>query len=209
MSVLFKILITNDFKLKCSIIDEQNKETIVKLEENKEEYLPSILFNTNTIDICKEDTNSFHFMKNWIENPEDYSTIFIIFQNKEFKLVPEVMFALIINEFKKKIEKEYIIEETNVIAPTNHYLLFERIRISLESIGMKNISFNSISFDYSQQGEYLNELIERKERIDKIKKSILKAQEINPSAKDKLESIDLNQLNISTKEEFDLTLSKI
>ena len=41
--------------------------------------------------------------------------------------------------------------------------LMKRIQISLESIGLKEIEVNPSQFDYSQQGEILQELIEKKE----------------------------------------------
>ena len=77
MKIKFQIKITKDFKLQYSIINKENKETILTKEIN-----PTIKFNRNTIDISTEDQNSIHFIQKWIENPEDFNTYSIEFQNK-------------------------------------------------------------------------------------------------------------------------------
>ena len=64
------------------------------------------VFSAN-VHISKDSEKSIHFMKHWFENPNDYSPFNITFQNKEYDLINEMLFALIINEFKKKVEKDY------------------------------------------------------------------------------------------------------
>ena len=81
------------------------------------------------------------------------------------------------NDFKERIEKEFIIEEVFVEMPSNNHQLTERIKISLESIDLKNITINFIDFDYSEQGEYLHEILEKKEAIEKRQKVVDKANE--------------------------------
>ena len=97
--IKIKIEITKENKLKITIID-QDKESIIL------DTIPSITFNTNTIEVCKDteiNEKTIHFMKNWIDNPDDYSTYTVHFQKKEYQLLPEVMFSIIVNEFKKRI----------------------------------------------------------------------------------------------------------
>ena len=60
---------------------------------------------------------------------------------KEFELLPEVLFAIIINDFKKKIESINFIDETIVYIPSRDNVLSERMRISLKSILLGQKSF--------------------------------------------------------------------
>ena len=62
MKVILTIQITSDYHLKCSV-NNQAEET----------YNPCICFNDNTIEICQENnTKTIHFVKEWIENPQEY-----------------------------------------------------------------------------------------------------------------------------------------
>ena len=79
-------------------------------------------------------------MKEWIEQPSEYKEYKITYQNKEYSVISEVLFALVIDQFKKRIEKEFIIDETIVDIPSKNGDLYNRIRTSLESIELKNIS---------------------------------------------------------------------
>jgi hypothetical protein len=66
-----------------------------------------------------------------------------------------------------------------------------------------------IDYDYKEQGEYLQELLEKKEIVENHKRMIERAKKIKPEAKEKLEKIDLNKQEIVTDEEFTNELSKI
>ena len=167
MEVIFKIIITKEYKLICSIVDKENKIIIIQ-----EEVIPCIKFNYNTIDFCEncEDENTIYFFKNWFEKPDDYSTYSIEYQNKTFDLLPEVLFSLIVNEFKKKIEKDYIIENTFIELPIDNSKLLQRIKIALQGIHIKGVDIaedEQILYDCRIQGEYLQELLESKETIEK------------------------------------------
>ena len=124
MKVDFKIIISKEYKLKITILNEEGEETIIV-----EEVTPCIRFNTHTIDICEEGEGAISFMKNWIENPEEYSTYSIQYQNKQFNLLPEVLFAIIINEFKKKVERKIIIKATEIQIPADNEKILKRIKI--------------------------------------------------------------------------------
>ena len=214
MKATFKIQITTNYQLKCSIIDDNNKETIITLpQSNQQEITPSITFSNYTISLCEKNTNEkentqIEFMKNWIEHPESFSTHQIVFQNKEYSLLPEVLFSLIIREYKTKIEKEFIIDQTIIQMPSRDFLVFERIKTSLEAIGLKNIFSEMFSYDYSQQEEMLNELIQKKEIVDNQKRIIERAKELQPLSKDKLNKIDFEHQEILTEEMFNGELSK-
>ena len=193
----FKIIITKEFTLQCFTIDEEGKENFIQLnkENIKEEYKPTVLFEKNIISICQEDEKSIEFVKKWIDQPEDFTEHQIQFKNKDFQLLPEVLFAILISEFKNRIDKDFIINDTIVEIPSRDCLITERMRTSLQSIGLKNVFINSFSYDYSKQEEQLNDLLEMKKEGDKCIKIIEKAIEMNPSAKEKIEEVRNKILN--------------
>ena len=98
---IFKIVITQEFKLKCSVIDENGSETIVKLHENDdEEYSLTFEFQNNNIDYIEE----------WSNNPDDFKQYKIEFNENEFQVVAEVLFAFVLFDFVKKTKKNCILE---------------------------------------------------------------------------------------------------
>ena len=106
----FIIKISGNYTLKCSYIDSNNKEIIIKLHNKKEkEYLLA----TSLID----KNSSIEFADDLFTKPHDFKLYDIELYGKEYSIIAEVLFALIINEFKQQIEKEYIIENTLVELP--------------------------------------------------------------------------------------------
>ena len=109
----FKINIqhnSNEYKLQCSIIDNLNhEETKIKIQD-KEEYSLQFTLDGNNID----------FMNDLINNPEEYKLYSIHYFKKEYSVVAEVLFALILDEIVKKVKKEYILEKT-IIEHCNLY----------------------------------------------------------------------------------------
>ena len=159
MKVTFKIIITQEYKLNISIIDELHHETIIQ-ENNK--------------------PNSIDFMKHWIENPDDFKTYPIHYQNKQYELLPEVFFAIIINEFKNKVEKEYIITNTEIQIPSKNSKTLQRINVSLDSIGLINLSEDEeLLYDYTTQGEYLKEIIDNNQILQQYSRMIERAKQRN------------------------------
>ena len=113
MKVTIKITITKEYKIQIKYIDSENKETTIKLSENdNEEIDPCISFNGNFISIGQQNENAIHFMQEWISKPEEYKLYSVMYQGKEYSVVSEVLFAVIITEYKRRIEREYIIENT-------------------------------------------------------------------------------------------------
>ena len=203
MKVLFKIVINEEYYLKCSIIDSENKEIEIKLKDQQtQEYnVPCITFDENKIFVCKNNEKTIHFVQKWIENPKDNTKYTVHFQNKIYQILPEVMFSLVISEFKKLAESHYIIEETILEIPSDSHLITERMKTSLESIGLKNITVNPNIFDYEQQGEYLSELFEKKLIFEEYQRKIERAKEINSSEEQK-NKLEKSQKNIFSQETF-------
>ena len=99
-------------------------------------------------------------MKEWMKHPEEFKEYTINYQGKEYSLLPEVFFALIIDEFKKKVEKNFILSITELTLPeelksNTHFI--NRLKISLQSIGLKYFKIDDIEFDYSEQSKQMEE----------------------------------------------------
>ena len=209
-----KIIITKDYKLQVKLIDSENIETLVQLTENKQEeelYTPCISFNGNFISVCQNSDSAIHFMEDWLTKPVEFTLYSIKFQGKEYHLLAEVLFGIVMSEVKQKVEKEYIIIDTILELPTENRKVLQRIKITLEAIKMKGISMEEtedVEYDYESQGEYLEEILEKKEAIEEHKRMLERAQEINPRAQEKMEEIDMNDPDIVNEDSFTVELAK-
>ena len=190
--VTFVINISDKYTMKCSYIDSNNIETTIELHNNpQQEYLFS---------------GSINFLDDLFTNPHDFKFYNIELYGKEYSVIAEVLFALIISEFKKQIEKEFIIENTIVQLPSNNLHLSNRIQISLESIGLNNITMNPILFEYKDQGAILEELLENKEEKKKRERMIEKSNKI--AKEQNIPEIEINDYILTTEQEFQKALTK-
>ena len=200
----FKIIISKQFTLKCFIIDSENNQTPITIGNNqKEEYIPTISFYNKRIIVCEEkQPNSIHFIQQWIEKPEDCSKYMIHFNNSEYHILPEVLFAIIISEFKNTMKNKYIINDVIVEIPSRDCVISERIKTSLESIGFKDIYINSFEIDYTGQEEQMKELMELKRNEDKYCQIMEDIKEKEILGKETIEEIERNHHKIIREEEF-------
>ena len=147
--ITLKISITEQHTIRCSYIDSNKKETIIQLHNTKlQEYpLSSKLIDNNS---------SIEFAQDLFTNPQDFKLYNIELYGKEYSVIAEVLFALIISEFKEQKEKEYIIENTIVQLPVNNLKVNSRLIIALNAIGLQEIQLKDeeeeINFDYKEQG---------------------------------------------------------
>ena len=135
----FHITLTAEEKIRCWTIDEEERKKQIELKEGEEEYDCSIQFDRNEIVCCstseeEEKEGSIKFVNDMISQPREMKKYNIKYQEKEYEVIGEVLLALIVNEFKKKAEKEMIIDETFVSVESDSHYLCERITTSLESI---------------------------------------------------------------------------
>ena len=102
-NIQFKIKITETHQLQVSYIDTENKETIIQLNNNKQDwYSPVISLRDNKITVCSEEKeDAVHFIEELFTHPQSFKTYKINFQERDYEVVAEVLFALIINEFKQ------------------------------------------------------------------------------------------------------------
>ena len=93
--IILSITITNEYKLKI----------------NEEQLNPTVQFDNNEIYFFKstqEKENTMSFLKEWIENPDEYKEYEITYQGQTYSLTAEVLFALIShqNRFLVEIKNE-------------------------------------------------------------------------------------------------------
>ena len=203
----FKIIISNEYELQCFVITPENEQIQIKLnredEENNDFQPITIRFDMNEIIIGEDNYEPIEFMRNWIERSEDYDEYEIQFRNKEYHLIPEVLFALIINEYKKVVEKDFIIDQTvfDIQILTNE-MFINRLKISLESIGLNGFMYNIPEFIYTEQAELLFEIIDEYNQFQKYKRILKRAQQLM-SSKKKKHLLEINNNEIFTEESFE------
>ena len=189
-----KIIISNQLQLKCVVIDKNNTESTIKLnpKDDQDEYSLTFTFENNNID----------YIQHLIQSPEDYKLYTIQFDQQEYQVVAEVLFALILDDFIKSAKKQYILCRTFIELPNENKMFEERINVSLDAIGLKGIDIGEeITYDYEEQGMILNEILEKKETKQKYNHMLNKAKQKTISQKQK-RYLEMNKQNISTEEQF-------
>ena len=150
------IKISSTYKLQCCFVEKDSKETVIHLHnKTQEEYLLS--------SSLRDKNSSIEFAEDLFTKPQDFKLYEIELYGTKYTVIAEVLFSLIINEFKEQIEKEYIIENTIVQLPFNNLKVNSRIIIALNAIGLQEIQLedegDEFDFDYSKQGEILQEIL--------------------------------------------------
>ena len=141
--VAFKIELT-ETTIQVSIIQKDNKEEFIQLadsNDNQTIYPLTIEFNNNEIIICQKeihDNTITGFMEQLFKEPTQYNKYTINYQNKEYQVLPETLLALIIYEFKKKIDKQGIINKVEININNENKEILHRIKSSLININIPN-----------------------------------------------------------------------
>ena len=165
----FYITITKQLKIKCSIQTEELDKIPIELREKQLEYMCNISFNKNKLSVCDdiETENTVLFIGDLLFQPTIYHKYHVKYQSKEYDIVAELLLSLIIKEFMKHIDKEYTIDATVVEIPSDSHHAMQRIKVSLENIGLSHVLFNvdQFSFDYNDQGTILREIMNGKEKF--------------------------------------------
>ena len=111
--IAFKIELT-ETTIQVSIVNQNKEEEVIQLQEGIIEYPLNIEFNNNEINVCQKEINDntiTGFVEELFKEPTQYNKYTINYQNKEYQVLPETLLALIIYEFKKKIDKKGIINK--------------------------------------------------------------------------------------------------
>ena len=203
---IFKIIISKEFKLQCLLIDSENKEEIIQIKENQNEYIPSILFDKTSIQICPNNTN-LNIIKDLINEPDNYKYYSNEYQLNHYELIFEILFALIILEFKEIIQKNYIIENTIVQLPTHDNRVIRRIQISLETLNLPNIEINPITFDgYEEQGDKFYDILKRRTSYQNHLDMIENIKQF--ATNEQMEEINQKQEDLFLSQSFDIEIMK-
>ena len=163
-----KIQITKEFTVHCSYIDSNKKEKNISL-------------NSDLVGNTQEEENNKQFIEEWIKEPKEFKVYTVELFNKEYNVIAEVLFALLINQCKLQIEKDFIITKTVVDLPIQNAFFNSRMITSLDSIGLEKIELKDeedIDYDYRKQGEIVQELLEKQKEYLKRKRMIEKVKEI-------------------------------
>ena len=198
-----KIIITKEYRIKCCLLDLLNRETIIQLNGYQEEYYQmELCFDANKISLSQNGNNSIPFIQDLIENPNDFKVYNIVFQEKEYNIIGEVLFALLVNEFKKQIEKDFIIDKVIIELPRQNKIANSRILTALDSIGLTNIDLDEeeVEYDYSIQEKLLTELLERNEMYNKRERMIEKGNIMLRQQKKK--EIEIDKKKLIDEQEF-------
>ena len=198
------IKISENYKLQCHIVDSNKKETLIQL--NNKNQQEQYLLSSSLID----KKNSIQFAHDLFINPQDFKLYNIELYEKEYTVIAEVLFALIISEFKEQIEKEFIIEKTIVQLPVQNLKVNSRIITALNAIGLDKIELKDdeqeLNFDYKSQGEILQEILEKKHEYSKRKRMIERANEI--AKEQKIPEIQIDDESLASEQEFQKALTK-
>ena len=174
----------------CTIFISINKDNkikyIIKNDDNiiqeETEYLPiSISFDMNEIIIHEQRNDSINFINDFVNNPEEFKEYPISYQGKEYEVIAEVLLSLILHQYKNQIEKKYIIDETilNIETEEENKILINRIKVSIDAIGLRISEIEIPEYDYQKQGEILHGIIDKYNEFNKFKNILIKSQNIN------------------------------
>ena len=131
-------------------------ETTIQINDDKTIYPLNIEFNNNEIIVCQQEINEntiTGFVEELFKEPTQYNKYTINYQNKEYQVLPETLLVLIINEFKKDVDKKGIINRFLFKTTNTNKDVLQRIKSSLINIGIPN-SFTEIKHKHKQRKSF-------------------------------------------------------
>ena len=117
---------THPTKLKF-VLNTSNELMYYLDDEIQNKIKCCISFDVNEIIIGEEDEKTIHFIEDLILYPDDYKEYEFLYQNTNYSVVAEVLFALIIKQIKKKYEKQFILKPIEFEMEKHNEKVFERI----------------------------------------------------------------------------------
>ena len=110
----FQIEINNQKKIKISIININKKRTIFQLPKKTKEYFPiTIEFGINNKIVCEENTNNISCIKELFEKQDQYHFKTILFHQKEYQVLNEVIFSLFSDNIFPSKNISHFVKKTN------------------------------------------------------------------------------------------------
>ena len=167
------IQLINENQLKCSLINNGN--TV----DERDFSLLSISFEMNEIIVSETRKNSIHFMNDLIQFPHDFKEYQITYQQTDYFVIAEVLLSLFLFHYKSEIEKQFIIDETifQIESQKENQQLMNRIKVSLDAIGLTIKEFEIPEYDYQKQGQILHEILDKFKEFNKYKNLLQKAKQ--------------------------------
>ena len=219
--IIFTVKISETFQdISFFIRDLNNNEKRLQLNDTQETYFPSIFFNGNEM-IISHNENGENIVNEFLSNIFDKTKINITntisFQNKQFTLSDEEVFALLINQFIKIIRNKFTIINANFEIPAGSYEqeTLDKLYRTYMFLGFKIVSINGRIMDNLPVYLEFNEHPEMKENVNEIqkyyeqylidKKEFIQLQEKIQEVND---SEDQYVLNIDINKEYTPTLLK-
>ena len=183
--ITFKIELT-ETTIQGKIIKD-TKEEYIQLDFGIFEYPLTIEFNNNEIKVCQDEINDntiTGFVSQLFNNPTEYKRYEIEYQNKRYELLPETLLVLIINEFKKLVDKKGIVNRFLFKSSNTNKDVLQRIKSSLINIGIPN-NFTQIKHRHKEREsfyvdeEYLiYEILQKEKEYHRFIKDIKRAKQI-------------------------------
>ena len=117
---------THQTKLKF-VLNTSNELMYFLDDEIQNKIKCCISFDVNEIIIGEEDEKTIHFIEDLFLYPDDYKEYEFLYQNTNYSVIAEVLFALIIKQIKKKYEKQFILKPIEFEMEKHNEKVFERI----------------------------------------------------------------------------------
>ena len=155
--IAFKIDLT-ETTITASFINNKNEEEFIHLNpnDNTNNFPINITFNNNEISYCQQETNEntiSNFVQDLFNNPTELKRYQFTYQNKEYEVLAETLLAMIINEFKKKVDKKGIVNRFLFKITNTEQEIINRIKSTLVNINIPN-SFTEVKHKHRKREEY-------------------------------------------------------
>ena len=146
-----KLNITNENTMKIYYITEVNQQLPILNWKQTNEYPINIFSFESPFDlmICNissqaiDETKIQHvnYMKEFLQNPNEQKRYTIqTQQNESVEMLPEILFAHLINQLKKELQRKFIIKKFIIDIPSESYTVIKKLKEALFSIGIEKVS---------------------------------------------------------------------
>ena len=204
-----KIIISKELKLKCVLANDETSE-VIRFKDNRDEYKPSISINGNKMLFCEDEHKPIYFMEDWYSETNQYRRYPLNYLGKEYSVSIPVLFALIVNEFKKKVEKKNIISCVH----SQFYLrknqtVINGMYVAFKALGFKEIDLDDVEEEkpFMNDGEIIKEILERKDCFERYQRMISRAIVLVRTDEEKNKLVKCRE-NVVSDETFAIEMRK-
>ena len=149
-----KIKLT-ETSVSVSTINPEKKEEIVEIKQGIKNYIVNIGFHKNEIQVCQPETTEntlTDFMQELFSRPDQFRKYSFKYQEKEYEVLAETLFTLIIYQFKKVADRRGIMNNFILDVPENtHPEVIHRIKSAIWNINIPN-EYTPITREYIHWG---------------------------------------------------------